>query len=335
MQHRLTTVVITLIVVALSGQPSFAAREYPAKPLNNTVVWGAGGGTDVVNRLVMTEMSKILGKRIQVSNKPGGVAGSIGMNHVINKRPDGYSLVGIASSNVTAAVQGGWPNRIDVWSHFIFGGSPEVISVPAQSPIKTLEELIQAANSMELKVSASGAGSIHHLYVLELMKETGVKLQFIPYPGSTPSQTAAITGEVDVVVTSMAEQAALVKGGQLRPLAMLDPRSFHLKEYGDIPSAFQTHPSLATNLPIPQAIGFAVSNKAPIEVKNKLADAFEEAIAQPAVRKWAEENYYVITGETGDEARITFDQLESLFSWSLYDLGSSKFSPEKFGIPKP
>ena len=337
MLKRIFLFTALLATLAAISQASHAARKYPTRPITNTVVWGAGGGTDAVNRMLMAEMSKILGVRINVTNKTGGVAGSIGMSQVLKKRPDGYNLVGISSSNVTASVNGGWRERFNVWSPFIFGGSPEVISVRANSPYKTLDDLIKAAKAKpgSIKVSASGAGGIHHLYLLELAKATGTKFQFIPYPGSAPSQNAAVTGEVDVVITSMAEQAQLIKGKKIRPLGMLDPNDFHLKGYGVIKSTFPSYPSLNKNLPIPQAIGFAVNNKATEAVKQKLASAFEEALTKPAVKKWAEDNFYVITGEHGEEARKEFDRFKSFFSWALYDLGSTKESPEKFSIAKP
>ena len=110
-----------------------------------------------------------------------------------------------------------------------------------------------------------------YLYLLELARVSGINVKFIPYPGSAPSQTAAITGEVEIVVTSMAEQAPLIRGGKLRPLAMLHPDSFSIEGVGEIPSAFDQFPALSEHLPLSQAIGFAVNNKAPQEVKDKLA----------------------------------------------------------------
>lgn len=327
---------ITLILAFLTLNVQ-AAREYPTRPITNTVVWSAGGGTDAVNRMVMAEMSKALGKRINVSNKVGGVAGSIGMNFVIKKRADGYNLVGISSSNVVAAVNGGWDKRFDVWSPFIVGSSPDVISVHVDSPYKTLEELIAAAKKAPntLKAGAGGAGGIHHLYLLELSKATDAEFKFIPYPGSAPSQSAVITKEVDFVITSMAEQAPLLRGKKLRPLAMLHPKAFNLASVANIPSAFTRYPSLSKRLPLNQAIGFAVNVKTPQAVRDTLARAFEKAMKSKAVTEWADKNYYELSGLYGEAARKEFSRLESIFTWALNDLGSNKLSPEKFGIPKP
>lgn len=330
MKSILSSLAITLCFLA---EIADAARPYPVRPITTTVVWSAGGGTDAVNRMIMAEMSKELGKRISVVNKTGGIAGSIGMSEVLRKRPDGYNLVGLSSSNVVAAVNGGWTNRFDVWSPFIVGSSPDVISVRADSAINSLQDLIDSKKTFT--AGAGGTGGIHHLYLLELARISGIEFRFVPYPGSAPSQTAAITGEVDVVVTSMAEQAQLIRGGKLKPLAMLHPDAFELEGFGEIPTAFTQFPALAEHLPLSQAIGFAVNNKAPDNVKKVLGEAFEKAMASDAVKKWAEANYYQLSGKHGEAAREEFAELESYFTWTLQGLGSNKFSPEKFGIPKP
>jgi tripartite-type tricarboxylate transporter receptor subunit TctC len=133
----------------------------------------------------------------------------------------------------------------------------------------------------------------------------------------------------------MAEQAQLIRGGKLRPLAMLHPKSFTLASYGSIPSAFDKFPALSTHLPLSQAIGFAINNNAPDAVKEKLGLAFEEAMRSDVVIKWAKQNHYQLSGKHSQAARDEFAQLESFFAWTLQDLGANKHSPEKFDIPKP
>ncbi|MCF7353168.1 tripartite tricarboxylate transporter substrate binding protein [Vibrio sp. CK2-1] len=314
-----------------------AAKTYPARTITDTVTWSAGGGTDSINRMLMAEMSKTLDVNIKVTNKTGGVAGSIGMSSVLAKRADGYNIVGIADSNVTAAVNGGWDKKFDVWYPYIVGGSPDLVSVSADSPYKTLEELIAAAKKEpgEIKAGAGGSGSIHHINLLGLEKGTDISFKFVPYPGSAPSQTAAATGEISVVITSAAEQSALLRAGKLRPLAMLTKDSFTISGVGEIPSAFDAYPQLKDFPLVVQSIGFAVHASASDEVKNTLAEAFKKAMASQEVKTWADKNLYTLSGAYGEEATEIFSQLESTFAWTLWELGAAKFNPEKFGIPKP
>jgi tripartite-type tricarboxylate transporter receptor subunit TctC len=313
------------------------AADYPARDITNVVVWAAGGGTDVCNRIVMAEMQKSLNSRINVTNKTGGVGGSIGMLHVLSQPADGYTLAGISESCVTAGVQGGWEKTMNVWYPFIIGGSPDLVSVSPDSPYKTINELIEAAKKAPntIKVSASAAGSIHHLNVLAMEAATGAKFNYIPYQGSAPGQTAAMTGEVSVVVTSLAEQQQLLKGKKLRPLGMLIPDKAELDGVGTIPSAFTAYPDLAKRLPIMQAIGFAVSNEAPANVKQALTNAFDKAMQSEPVKKWLKENYYAASGKSGEEARKEFAKLESLFAWTLWDLKAAKVDPTLLKILKP
>jgi len=328
---------VILMVLFLATAIGVYAKDYPNRDITNVVVWGAGGGTDVCNRVVSAEMAKILNANINVINKTGGVAGSIGMNYGFSRPHDGYTLTGLSESNVTAGVQGGWDKRMNVWSFFIVGGSPDVLSVTASSPYKSLRDLIEAAKAKpkSIAAAASGAGSIHHLNLLAVEKGSEAKFNFIPYTGSAPAQNAAMAGEVTVVVTSLAEQQQLLRGGKLRALGMLIPNAFTVADLGTIPSAFDFYPGLSKYLPISQAIGFAVPADAPAEARSVLADAFKKALATEKVQDWAKENYYLLSGKTGDEAAKVFDMLESNFTWTLFELGAAKVSPADLGIPKP
>ncbi|MEM7209210.1 MAG: tripartite tricarboxylate transporter substrate binding protein [Pseudomonadota bacterium] len=333
MKNVLTTIAGCVLLASTAS-----AAEYPARDITDAVVWGAGGGTDVVNRTIMAEMSKVLGVNINVINKTGGVAGSIGMNYANAQPADGYTLVGLSESNVTSAVQGGFTDKFtDVWHPFIVGGSPDVISVIPDTGISTLKELVEKAKASPntIKACASGAGSIHHLNLLAVEDGTGAKFQFVPYKGSAPCQNAALSGEMQVVVTSVAEQQQLIKGKKFVPLAMLVENEFTIEGFGTIPSGFNDYPDLTNFLPIMQAIGFAIRNDAPEKTKTVLGDAFEKAMASDEIATFAKSQYYVLSGKHGKQAQDEFNSLESQFTWKLHELGASKFSPEKFGIPKP
>ena len=329
--------VLCLVVLVAAGGVYAAAKAFPKRDITNVVVWAAGGGTDVCNRIISAEMAKILGVNINVVNKTGGVGGSVGMAHAFSQPADGYTWAGVSESCVTAGVQGGWDQRMEVWDFFIVGGSPDLVSVTPDTPYKSLKDLIEAAKKAPgtIKAGASASGSIHHLNLLALEKGAGVKFSFIPYPGSAPAQNAAMTGEVSLVITSLAEQQQLIRGGKLRPLAMLIPKDFDVADVGKIPSAFTDYPGLKQYLPISQAIGFAVPAKTPKDVKAVIEDAFKKAMAAESMQKWGKENYYLLSGKTGAEARKEFNQLESLFAWTLWELGAAKVDPAPLKIPKP
>jgi tripartite-type tricarboxylate transporter receptor subunit TctC len=332
-----TSLICLVLLLAVATGVAIAAKGFPKRNITAVVVWGAGGGTDTCNRIIHGEMAKVLGVNINVINKTGGVAGSVGMSHAFKQKHDGYTLCGLSESNVTAGVQGGWDKKFDVWETFIVGGSPDVISVTPDTPYKTLKDLIEAAKKAPntIKAAASGAGSIHHLNLLAVENGSGADFNFIPYKGSAPSQNAAMTGEVSVVVTSLAEQQQLLRGGKLRALGMLIPDSFMVEGLGTIPSSFDAYPALSKYLPISQAIGFAVPADAPEDARMVLRSAFKEAMATDKVKNWAKENYYLLSGKTGAESKAVFDALESNFAWTLWELGAAKVNPASLNIPKP
>ena len=312
------------------------SADYPFRDITTAVVWGAGGGTDSINRMIMAEMEKHLPVGISVINQTGGVAGSNGMVYVMNQPDDGYTMVGLSESNVTAAVQGGWDKKFEFWHPFIVGGSPDLISVPANSPYNTLEELVDAAKAApnSIPAAASGSGSIHHLNLLAIENGSGAKFKFVPYKGSAPGQEAAIAGEVALVVTSLAEQAPLIAGGKLKPLAMLTPEAADFNGQ-TIPSAFSSYDGLDKYLPLKQAIGFALHASAPDEAKAAITAAFDKAVASDVVAEWAKANNYDVSGKSGAEASAIFSKLESTFAWTLWDLGAAKVDPASLGIAKP
>lgn len=325
------------LVLLLTMVTGVYAADFPKQNITLAVVWGAGGGTDTCNRIIAAEMQKFLGVNINVINKTGGVGGSVGMMYGYSRPHDGYTLTGLSESNVTAGVQGGWDKNFNVWDVFIVGGSPDIISVTPNSPYQSLKDLIEAAKSNpgSIKAGASAAGSIHHLNLLALENGSGAKFNFIPYNGSAPSQNAAMAGEVSVVVTSLAEQQQLLRGGKLRPLAMLIPEPFEVEGLGSIPSSFDSYPGLSKYLPISQAIGFAIPADVPEDRKAVLVDAFNKAMATDKVKSWAKENYYLLSGKTGAESRKVFDALQSNFAWTLWELKAAKVDPASLGIPKP
>jgi len=147
--------VICLVVLLAASTGVYAASKgFPKRDITNVVVWSAGGGTDTCNRIASAEMANFLGKNINVINKTGGVGGSVGMSFAYNRPHDGYTLCGLSESCVTAGVQGGWNQRMDVWDYFIVGGSPDIISVTPNTPYQTLSDLIEAAKKEPNSIKA-------------------------------------------------------------------------------------------------------------------------------------------------------------------------------------
>lgn len=334
MKKALSILIISIVFVSALFA-SGSGEVYPSRDITDICVFGAGGGTDVANRVIAAEMGNILGVNINVNNVTGGAGGSIGLYQAYDQASDGYTIIGVSESCVASAVMGGFDKRMNVFDFFIIGGSPDIISVTPDAPFQTVEELVEyaKANPNAIKAGASTVGSLHHLNLLGFMNGAGIQVNFIPYDGSASAQNAAMTGEVSLVITSVQEQAELIKGGLLRPLAVLIPEAYEF-EGQTIPSAFDSYPDMTKYLPLEQCIGFAIKSDVPDDRKAIIIDAFEKAMASDTLKEYGENNYFTLSGAYGDEARAIVDNLESVFSWTLYDLGAARFSPEDFGIPR-
>ena len=324
------------LAFSLAGAAT-AVADYPSRDISAVVGWAAGGGLDIATRIVGAEMQNELPVRVNVTNRTGGVAGSEGMSYAYSQPNDGYTIIGIADANVSAAVQGGWDQRIAVWHPWIIGGSPSLLSVGADAPWQSLDELLEAARAEpgQIRAAASGAGSIHHLNLLALEQAADVAFNFIPYPGSAPSQNATIAGEVSVVVTSLAEQLQLLQARRLRPLALMSEDAQEIAGFGEAPSAYAVVDGLGDGALMTQMLGIAIRADAPAEAIETLDAAFAAALASEAVAAWAAENAYTLSGLSGKDAQDELTRRERLYSWTLYDLDIATISPDTLGIERP
>ena len=178
-------VIVALLLLVLSGS-AFAA--YPTKPVTMIVAYAAGGSTDILARVTAKYLEAELKQPFVVVNKPGA-AGSIGFTAIAKAVPDGYTigLVNLSSVIVNPIIQ---PDVVRYRITDFVGianvvTDPGVFCVKADSPIKTLEDLIAAAkaNPGKIAISHEGVGSGDHLGVVEFCKKAGIELNPITFEG--------------------------------------------------------------------------------------------------------------------------------------------------------
>ena len=212
-----------------------SAQSWPAKPIRLVVPFPAGGGTDIIARDVSNKLSTSANWSFIVDNKPGS-GGNVGVDAVAKSGPDGYTLVIGQTSNL--AINPSLYSKLpydpvgDLTPIGLIGRAPLVLVVPAQSPYRTLADLIQAAKapSANLNYATSGNGTVAHLAIELLQREAGVKLTHIPYKGASQGITDVIGGLVQVYVSSVPTLIGYIKSGKLRPLAVTS-----LKRTDDLP----------------------------------------------------------------------------------------------------
>ena len=210
-----------LLAVASGG----AARAlYPERTIRIVVPFAPGGGTDVVARTLAQEMAKDLGLSVIIENKPG--AGTIiGTQAVAASAPDGYTLLmGTFSHAVNSSLSANLPYdpHRDFAPVAMIARSFNIVVVNPKSSLRSIADLIAAAkvNPDRLAYGTFGVGTSAHL-AGELFKDMAkINLTAVPYKGAAPALTDLISGQIDVMFTTVASAASLVESGQLRAIAV-------------------------------------------------------------------------------------------------------------------
>lgn len=324
-----------LLAFLASCDSNEAPGDWPARPITISCLAASGGGTDLISRLVAKHMGNELGVKINVVNRTGG-GGAAAINHVAQAPRDGYNWGGFSESLLTKSVLGTTTATAKDWTYFIVAGAPGVLSVAEDSPFHSLEQLVAAlkTNPESLKAGASIVGCVWHTKLLALERAAGIRFQFLPFAGSNPSQLAVLSGEIDVVLTSISEQADLIRSGRLRPLAMIEMKPYEYPQGTVIPAAGDLYPKIA-EVPVEQFLGIALPADTPGHILAKVTAAFEKFIQSPELRETVTGQHLTLIGEHGQAARQRNLRAESVWAWKLEELGIAVKRPDALGIPKP
>ena len=232
--------------LALAFCAAALAQSYPSKPVRLVVGFPPGGSSDTVARVVAQQLSPLLGQPVVVENKPGA-GGVIGSDIVAKSAPDGHTLLlATAGHSTAAAMVAKLP--FDAVNDFTWISTvttyPFVIATAADSPIKSLGDLIARAKRSpgKLSYSSAGVGTSHHLLGEWLSAESGIEMLHVPFKGGSSPVTEVVAGRVDVMFETMTLVLPHIKSGKLRGLAVTSPEP---KDYlPDVPPVSRTVPSL-------------------------------------------------------------------------------------------
>jgi tripartite-type tricarboxylate transporter receptor subunit TctC len=200
------------------------AQTFPEKPVTLVVPFPAGGTTDVLARALAEKLQTALGQPVIVESKPGAGA-TLGADFVAKARPDGHTLlVGAVHHTIATSVYKKLPYDFqkDFAPLTTIAMVPNVLTVSAASPAKTVAELVaQAKNAKpELSYGSNGNGTAQHLIGTQFQNQTGTKLLHIPYKGSGPLTTDLLGGQVTMSFDTMTPVLPHIQAGKLRALAV-------------------------------------------------------------------------------------------------------------------
>src|SRR5262245_19417764 len=271
------------VAVAALSHSAEAAQAYPDRPVTLVVPYPAGGGNDVLARLVAEKMAKALGGSIVIENR-GGAGGTIATRQVAKSGPDGYTLLIATSSlaiNPSLYPNVGYDPRKDFAPIGLIASSSNVALVHPSVPARSVVELIALAKERpgKLDFASTGSGSSVHLAAELFASMAGIKLNHVPYRGSGPALTDLLGGHVAIMFATLPPSIGLVRDSKVRALGVTGPKRS---------TAFPDLPTIAeAGLPGYEAVlhyGLVAAADTPRPIVDKLNAALREALADESLR---------------------------------------------------
>ena len=253
-----------------------AHAQYPQRPIQLIVPWGAGGGTDATARIIASLMEKEIKQPINVVNRTGG-SGVVGHDAIARAPADGYTI-GLITVEITMMHHVGLTalGPGDYTPIGLVNADPAGIHVRIDSPYKNTKDLIAAikANPGKMKASGTAQGGIWHLAIAGLLKDQGVDpgaLPWVPSNGAAPGLQDMVAGGVDVVPCSIPEARAMIDAGKVRALSIMDANPPAL--YPNVPTLQK---ELGSNWAMAAWRVIAAPKGIPVEVQKTLGGALKK-----------------------------------------------------------
>lgn len=326
-----------MMVAGMSVSGITAGAEEAWTPSGTVTIYcisAAGGATDYADRAIAQALGDYWGVSVQVVNQPGG-SGGVGASTVWNLDHDGTSVLGFAEPLFCQRAMGVFDQAPSSWDLMPILNTSAVLSVPANSPYETIEDLIEAHSDREINMASGTGGSVWSLKGTIFADAAGISFNRLNYEGSVPSQTAALSGEVEYVITGLAEQMEYLKSGKLRALAMIEDEPAEVEGVGTIPAITDTLPNFADYIQPTQCIGLAIPADCPDEVREGFAAAYKAAMESDTMATAISDGNFNNIYMEQDEAQAFAADQEKVYSWALYDAEVAPEDPSQFGIERP
>jgi len=335
MQKRFFVQAVAAAAVLAAAFPAAAQNWKPSRPINLIVPWAAGGSTDQVTRVTAAELEKALGQTIVIVNQPGA-SGAIGTKSALDAAKDGYTWTAGAAQDLGAYQALGSVNtNIKDWHLFLSVANIQVIGANPQRPWKNAKELLDDMKKRpgQIAVATAGVTSAGHNAMDQIVKATGVKYKEVSYDGGNPAVVATVSGEADITTQLAVEQADMIRGKRLRPLATVSDKALELEGFGTIPPLSDVVPGFTAPA---NYFGIFIPKGVPDDVVKTVERIWAQNIAKSeALRKYATSRgalFHPLAGEAAQKAVFPAVQANA---WNLHASGKTKVAPDTVGIPKP
>jgi tripartite-type tricarboxylate transporter receptor subunit TctC len=275
---------LTAVLMSPALAPAANAdAAYPSRPIRIVLGFPAGSATDIITRIYAEEIGKNLNGSLVVENQPGA-AGNIASAAVARAAPDGYTLLMATTANATSVnlyKNLGYDFRKDFEPVALLASAPPVISVAANSPIRSIADLIKLAKSKpgEVTFGSSGVGTAPHMSAELLNMMAGIKMTHIPYKGTNDAVTDLVTGRLMVLFSPLPTVSSLAADNKLRILAVTTKQRSTLAP--DLPTVAESGvPDFDATL----WFGLVAPKGTPPAILAKLSAAVEKAAQNPDLK---------------------------------------------------
>ncbi len=279
---------------------ALAQQSYPNKPIRFVMPYPPGGSSEILARPIAAELTKNLGQSVFIDFKPGGGT-TIGADMIAKSPPDGYNIVMMLTAhavNATLMPKLPYDTVKDFAPITLAATLPLVVVVNAQSPIRTLADLIAAAkaNPGKLNYASAGPGNTSHLSVEYFKSVVGVDMTHVPYKGSGPAITALLGREVDLIFDSLSSSLPQIQGGKFRAIAVST-----LKRSRVLPEVPTIHEQGIKGFDVSVWYAILAAAGTPAPIVQKLNAEFIKAMNMPEAKQRIEAAGYDIVGSTPAE----------------------------------
>ena len=326
-----------IVVAAICATPLVGAQGQwaPSHPVNLIVPWAAGGSTDQATRVAAAELEDMLHTKIVIVNQPGA-SGSIGTRSALDAAKDGYTwTAGAAQDLGTYQTLGMLATGIKDWHLYLTVANVEVLSVGADSPYKSAKDLIAAMKAKPggISVATAGVQSSGHSAIERIAKAAGVTYKNVTYDGGAPAVVATVAGETVATTQLAVEQADMIVGKRLRPLAVIGGKPVTIDGYGTIPPLTDTLPNLETPI---NYFGIFLPPGTPADVVKAMDTIWATKMpGDAALTQYATKRGALFAPAYGEEAQKAVFPAVQANAWQQFTSGKAKVSPDTVGIPKP
>jgi tripartite-type tricarboxylate transporter receptor subunit TctC len=300
-----------VLLMGVFANPGWTQEEkYPTRQIECIVNFPPGGPLDTSIRVIQPHLQAALGVPLVLTTK-GGAAGALGTDFVAKAKPDGYTILASANAALTIA-----PNvnpqityKYADFAHICtFTADPGVICSKTGAPWKNLEELVEYAkkNPGKLNYGSPGMGTVAY-FAMEIFKMSyGLDIVPVHFQGTGPVKNAILGGHVDLSASGFGSLGPLIKGGNIFPLVTTAMK--RVADFPDVPTmAEKGFPDASLNI----WFGLFVPGKCPKNVVEKLSQAMEKVMKDPAVQSQIEKAAMIVDYR---DSKATFQLVEQEFA---------------------